>query len=169
MPISSEQNRAAIGERWLERTLASYRPDAAAFFKQQQNRFANPVGQTFAERTGAIVDGLLAGADATELCVHLEEIVKIRAVQEFTPAEAVSFVFLLKDAIREELARRTCTSRDAPAELERYRGSASTSWPCSPSTSSSSGGRRCTACGCARSARATCSRCDDCSARPGRA
>ena len=41
--------------------------------------------------------------DPERLCSHLEEIIKIRAVQEFTPAKAVSFVFLLKDAIRAQL------------------------------------------------------------------
>ena len=99
-----QRNSAAIKERWLERTLASYRQDSAGFFMQQKDRFANPVGQTLASETAAIVDCLLADADPGDLCLHLEEIVKIRAVQEFAPSEAVSFVFLLKDTIREELA-----------------------------------------------------------------
>jgi hypothetical protein len=97
-----QKNSAAIKERWLERTLATYRRDSAGFLLQQQDPFANPVGQTLATETRAIVDCLTAGADATELCRHLEEIVKIRAIQEFTPSEAVSFVFLLKDTLRDE-------------------------------------------------------------------
>jgi len=99
-----QKKKIAIGDRWLKRTLASYRPDSASFYGQQRNRFANPVGQTLAEGAGAIVDALFEGMDPARLCSHLEETIKIRAVQEFTPAEAVSFVFLLKDAIREELA-----------------------------------------------------------------
>ena len=98
-----QRNSAAIKERWLKRTLASYRQDSAGFFLQTTDRFANPVGQTLATETGALVDCLLSGAEATELCLHLEEIVKIRAIQDFTPSEAVSFVFLLKDTVREEL------------------------------------------------------------------
>jgi len=99
-----QRNSGAIKERWLERTLASYRQDSAGFFRQQKDRFANPVGQTLAAETGALVDNLLSRSGAAELCLHLEEIVKIRAIQEFTPSEAVSFVFLLKDTVREVLA-----------------------------------------------------------------
>ena len=36
---------------------------------------------------------------------HVEEIVKIRAVQNFTPEEATSFTFLLKRVIREVLKK----------------------------------------------------------------
>ena len=34
---------------------------------------------------------------------HLDPIVRIRAVQDFSPAEAVGFVFLLKRVVRQEL------------------------------------------------------------------
>lgn len=98
-----QQNTTVIKERWLEQTLASYPQDSTGFFMKQKDRFANPVGQTLAEETGKIVDGLFADSDPRDLCGHLEEIIKIRAIQEFTPAEAVSFVFLLKDVIRKEL------------------------------------------------------------------
>ncbi len=99
-----QKNSDTIKERWLEGALASYGQDSAGFFRQQKNRFANPVGHTLVTETGAIVDSLIARADAADLCLHLEEIVKIRAIQEFTPSEAVSFVFLLKDTVRELFA-----------------------------------------------------------------
>mgnify|MGYP001825790023 CR=1 FL=1 len=115
-----QRNKTAIKERWLEETLASYRPDSAAFFQHQNDPFANPVGQALKDEAGAIVDGLFAAADPCDLCCHLEEIVKIRAIQEFTPAEAVSFVFLLKDAIRAELGDELTTpgARDELTALE---------------------------------------------------
>jgi hypothetical protein len=116
-----QRNSGPIKERWLELTLASYRQDAAGFFMKQKDRFANPVGQTLATETGAIVDSLLARADATDLCLHLEEIVKIRAVQEFTPSEAVSFVFLLKDTVREVLADEL-SEGGLPSELVAFEG-----------------------------------------------
>jgi hypothetical protein len=99
-----QNNREAITERWLELTLATYRSDSAGFLLAQKNRFANPVGQTLVQETAAIVDGLLRDAAPDDICGHLEEVIKIRAVQEFSPSQAVSFVFLLKDAIREEIA-----------------------------------------------------------------
>lgn len=114
-----QNNSSAIKERWLERTLASYRQDSSGFFMQQKDRFANPVGQTLATETAALVDCLLAEADPGDLCLHLEEIVKIRAVQEFTPSEAVSFVFLLKDTMRDVLAGEL-TSKQLRSEMTAF-------------------------------------------------
>jgi len=87
----------------LAQIFASYRPEMAGYLEREPNAFANPVGQIIAAETGAILDGLCTGTDPRRLCAHLEEILKIRAVQEFSPAESVSFVFLLKDAIRKEI------------------------------------------------------------------
>lgn len=98
------QKKEAIHERWLERTLATYRPDTAAFLRQQADPFANPVGHTLKHGTRAILDNLLDGMDPLLHSARLDDILKIRAIQDFTPSEAVSFVFMLKEAILDELA-----------------------------------------------------------------
>ncbi|MCP4572628.1 MAG: hypothetical protein GY838_09790 [bacterium] len=113
------KNEAALADRWLELILASYNPDTAGFFKQQKNRFANPVGQTFAEQTRVVTERLLAGEGIEAFQDPLHEIVRIRAIQEFTAAEAVGFVFLLKDAVRETLAD---SLRDEQAARELQAG-----------------------------------------------
>jgi hypothetical protein len=95
--------KAAILDRWFDLILESYPADSSHFLKSKKDRFANPVGQTIARGTGALFEGLLEGADPGRLAPPLEEIVKIRAVQDFPPSEALHFVFLLKRAIREIL------------------------------------------------------------------
>jgi len=95
--------RAAIQKRWLEKTLETYAPDASAFFEGQKDQFANPVGQALRAGTQIMVDCLLDDMDAEKICSALDEIVKIRSIQDFTPAQAVSFVFSLRSVIREEL------------------------------------------------------------------
>lgn len=110
------ERKETIGRRWLELTLATYHADAAPFLTLQDDRFANPVGQTLAHATRALLDELLEGMDPVRLCTQLEEIIKIRAVQEFSPAEAVSFVYHLKDAIR-EVADGALDGPDAWREL----------------------------------------------------
>jgi hypothetical protein len=115
----SQAKRAAVAERWLAALLATYGEDTAAFLAGRRDRFANPVGRTFADATAAIVDEFLGGMDATVLCTHLEEIVKIRAVQELTPAEAVSFVFMLKDALREEVDADLDTVRSLEDRIDQ--------------------------------------------------
>jgi hypothetical protein len=110
--------RATIAKRWLEKTLGTYAPDAAAFFDRQKDPFANPVGQVLRTGTRVMVDCLLDGMDAQKICGCLEQIVKIRSIQDFTPARAVSFIFLLRRVIREELSRELDSSR--LIELEEF-------------------------------------------------
>jgi hypothetical protein len=96
------QKTDAIVTRWLDKTLATYPPDTIKFFKGVKDQFANPVGQTLAKETEAVFCELRDDMDADKLCTHLDGIIKIQAIQELTPAQAVAFVFLLKDVIQEE-------------------------------------------------------------------
>jgi hypothetical protein len=112
-----QKNKTAIAERWLDRTLETYASRTAIFFKQKKDPFANPVGQALRSGTKAIVDELfeaeppLGAESANRLCAHLEDIIKIRAVQELNPSQALSFVLSLKQAIREVLEEELEDSR----------------------------------------------------------
>ena len=110
--------RAAIQKRWLDKTLETYAPDASAFFERRKDQFANPVGQALRAGTQAMVDCLLDEMDAEKICSALDEIVKIRSIQDFTPAQAVSFVFSLRQIIRDELGKELDSSR--LAELTEF-------------------------------------------------
>jgi hypothetical protein len=102
------ENQAAIVRRWLDGALAAYAPRAAALFKRQQDPYANPVGHALRRATQAVFEALMADVgthtDAQQMQEHLHEVIKIRAVQDMSPSQAVGFVFLLKQAVREELS-----------------------------------------------------------------
>lgn len=98
-----QECKEAVLGRWLEDVLAAYSPDAAAAFVRQKDPFANPVGHSVRVGTRAILEAVLEGGSVEELHGPLEDIVRIRAVQELEPSQAVGFVFRLKDAIRAEL------------------------------------------------------------------
>jgi hypothetical protein len=98
------QKKKAILNRWLDHILKTYPEDAARFMGQQPNRFANPVGQTYRAETEILFDALTGKTGAGAIKSSLEQINKIRAVQDFSPSRAVVFIFFLKTAIREELA-----------------------------------------------------------------
>jgi hypothetical protein len=83
--------------------LATYSDDASAAFKRNKDPFTNPVGHALRVGTRAAVEALCDGKDAIEVCSCLDEVIKIRAVQEFSPSQALSFVFMLKQAVRSEL------------------------------------------------------------------
>jgi len=88
---------------WLDRLLATYPPEAAQFFKGKENSFDNPVGTTFREGLEQLLDALIEGRDPTALAEVLEPVVKIRAVQDLAPSDALGFLLELKQAVRELL------------------------------------------------------------------
>ncbi len=111
--------RDMIVQRWLDDGLATYPEDSVSAFKRQKDPFANPIGHSLRLGTRAIFDALLHGADSDAIQHHLNEIVKIRAVQQMTASEAIRFVFSLKQAVRAELGH---AARDPQivGELEAF-------------------------------------------------
>jgi len=98
------QKRAAILERWFQLILETYPADTSRFLKQQKDRFVNPVGYTISQEIETLYEELLHGMNCDKLTACLDNIIRIRSVQDFSPSQAVAFIFLLKQAIREELA-----------------------------------------------------------------
>ncbi len=89
--------------RWVEDSLAAYPAEASAAWTRERDPFANPVGHSLRTGTQVLLEALLDGADAEATKRGLDEIVRIRAVQQMSPSTAIGFVFRLKDAIRAEL------------------------------------------------------------------
>lgn len=98
------QKRTAILEKWWQLILEAYPADTAAFLKQGKDRFVNPVGFGISQGIVGLYEALLRGTDSAKLLSCLDNIIRITAVQDFTPAQSVAFVYLLKKAIRAELA-----------------------------------------------------------------
>lgn len=97
------QNKAAILQRWLNLIVESYPAEASPFLKEA-NRFTNPAGYVICEETARLLEELLkAQGNSGAICASLENIMRIRAVQDFSPEEAMGFIFLLKRAIIEEV------------------------------------------------------------------
>jgi hypothetical protein len=96
------QKRSAVLKKWLQAILETYPADGRRFLGKQKDRFANPVGYTLAKETENLFDEILRGVEPDRVRPILDRIVRVRAVQDFTPAEALSFIFLLKGILREE-------------------------------------------------------------------
>jgi hypothetical protein len=95
--------KSAILGRWFDLSIASYPEETAHFLKSKKNRFANPVGYILSQELTPILDGLLQGVESQTLRPFLDNIIRIRAVQDFSPSQALSFVFSLKEVIRQDL------------------------------------------------------------------
>lgn len=91
-----------ILDKWFDKLLQSYPTESSNLLKKNKNYFSNPM-QTINRDMDVIFDALINDMDADKVMHQLDNIIRIRAVQEFTSSQAVSFIFTLKDVIRDEL------------------------------------------------------------------
>jgi hypothetical protein len=96
-----EQNRETILGKWFDLIAETYPRATSEFLAKQADRFRNPVGHAISQGIGPIYDQVVSAMNRDELLNALDGIIRIRAVQEFSPSEAVAFVFQLKAAIRD--------------------------------------------------------------------
>ena len=96
-------HKDAVLKNWFDHVVNTYPPDTAKFLLNKKDPFDNPVGAATMRGLGAIIDELVGSPDPDELAKHLDSIIRIRAIQSFTPSQAVGFVFFLKGIIRETL------------------------------------------------------------------
>ncbi len=101
------EKRTAILERWLNLICDTYSSQSSKFLRQDKDRFTNPIGYTTSQEIETLYMELIQGMNVDKLSASLNNIIKIRAVQNFSPSQAISFVFLLKQVIREELENET--------------------------------------------------------------
>jgi hypothetical protein len=99
-----EGKKATILEKWFDLVLEVYPAETQRFLKKQKSRFANPVAHEISLGLEGILDQLLRGGKPTEVSPLLDRIVRIRAVQELAPSQALAFIFDLRRLLREELA-----------------------------------------------------------------
>ncbi len=97
------QKKAPIVGRWLDLIFETYHDDAQRFLRKQKDRFANPVGTTISKEIENLYDALIEGLKPDRVSPLLDRIIRIRAIQDFSPSQAVNFVFLLKKAIKKEI------------------------------------------------------------------
>lgn len=95
-------HKEAIAERWKGIVHGTYPFDTVGFLRTQTNQFANPVGHRTNEAALAIVDVVFSDHPAEEpLLRAVEEIIQVRAIQEFSPEAAVGIFFAIKEIVRE--------------------------------------------------------------------
>ena len=97
------RKKALVVGRWLDLIFETYPADAHRFLRKQKDRFANPVGTTITKEIETLYDKLIDGLEPNKVSALLDRIIRIRAVQDFPPSQALTFVFHLKRAIKEVL------------------------------------------------------------------
>jgi len=102
------RNEAAILKRWFNLILETYPADTATLMRKDKDQFTNPVGSTLSREIEVLFKKLCGGSQNERCQASLDSILKIRSVQDFSPSQAVGFVFLLKRAIGETLKNEIC-------------------------------------------------------------
>lgn len=96
-------NRKEIISRWFDYVVKTYAADSSRFMHNTKDPMANPVGSNIKESLHQVFDALIEGKTRSQIQPLLDPSIRIRAVQEFSPSQAVSFVLYLKTIVRDVL------------------------------------------------------------------
>lgn len=116
--VSAAEREAVVG-RWLARVLATYPEQTSRFLAREPDRFRNPVGHALREGLPLLFDEVSGAFDVARIEGVLDEIMHIRAVQDFRASEAVGFIFLLKPILRETLTATGATLEALDRRIDR--------------------------------------------------
>ncbi len=92
--------------QWFEETIQTYSPETARVLGKNSNRFDNPVGAVTKETLEEVVNLICEGFDRDAMEKALDPLIRIRAVQTFTAADAVGFLFFIKPIVRNFLGEK---------------------------------------------------------------
>ncbi len=96
------ERRTQVIDKWLSAVFAMYPFETVGFMRTREDRFANPVGHAIRQAAQALYDAV-TGADVERerIDAALAAFVRVRAVQDLRPDQAVGALFLLKPVLRE--------------------------------------------------------------------
>jgi hypothetical protein len=114
------EKKTDILKKWFDAVAETYPSEASTFLKKQKAQFTNPVGYTLSEGVEHLFDALMQGMLPDTVSRFLDSIVRLRAIQDFAPSEAVSFIFHLKKIIRNELGTEILNQQGIAEELTAF-------------------------------------------------
>ena len=91
-----KKNRESLIADWEDIILGEYAPETFRIFKKQKNRFANPIGHKVSHGVAELFDVICDESDKEVDTPALNEMLKVRALQPITAAEALFFLFDIK-------------------------------------------------------------------------
>lgn len=114
-----KEKRSQIVKKWCDAVLSTYPKQSQKFLRKQKDAIANPIGNTISQGLESVFDELLNDPESDEISLFLDNIIRVRAIQDFSPSQAVSFMFDLKEIVRDEL-RNQVGQGDISEELVSF-------------------------------------------------
>ena len=90
------KKKSGIVKNWIQLIFETYSSETSKFLNVENNQFSNPVGFTTSEAVNNLFDVLINEVSPGNVKPLLLDLIKIRAVQDFTPSQAAGFVLLIK-------------------------------------------------------------------------
>lgn len=113
-----KQDKEILLEAWFNRLLESYPEKTRTYFRKTGSSFSNPIGYNIRHSLSNILDELLNDSPNSDvLNEELQMILRIKAVQEVLPSQAVSFVPALKQTIERQYKIDRLVSDTSLAEV----------------------------------------------------
>jgi hypothetical protein len=114
------KRKKELARRWFDLLAAGYPLETARLLKRETNQFANPVGQTFVAAVGEILDEFLGDNNVQALAPVLDRVLRIRAIQDFSPSSSLAFIFDLKKIARREIGEEIASGLVSREELSDF-------------------------------------------------
>ena len=97
------QNKKTLLGKWFDLLAGTYPLETVRMLKKETDQFANPVGHTYRVALGNILDEFLGENSAEAMWPLLDKVIRIRAIQDFSPSSSLAFIFGLKKIARDVL------------------------------------------------------------------
>ncbi len=106
-------HKEAMIKRWTDIVHGTYPFQTVGFLRTGTDRFTNPVGFRTSDAAKALMETIFAEQpDEEAVKKAVEEIIRVRAIQDFPPETAVGVFFAMKEVIR-EVVRNSGEASDA--------------------------------------------------------
>ncbi|MBW1615025.1 MAG: RsbRD N-terminal domain-containing protein [Deltaproteobacteria bacterium] len=102
-----KENKENILKKWFKHISETYHNDTSHFLINKKDPFANPVGGAIIKGLSAILDVICGEADKKDISPFIDPVIRIRAIQNFSPSESTAFILFLKDVVRERFYKES--------------------------------------------------------------
>ncbi len=118
LDILFKEKKSQILNLWIKKFTDTYPDESARFFRGSTGQFANPVGHRYRVNLEKILDELFNEPDQGRIVKYVDEVVRVRAVQGFSPSDAVCFVPMLRQSIWEVCGKKITTENQLPEWID---------------------------------------------------
>ncbi len=112
------ERRDSLVASWQKEVRDTYPKAGRIKFTQQSTSFNDPIGHILGRDLPVLLDLVLDGEFETpRLKEHLDPLCRLRSVQDYSPSQAIGFVYSLKKVVRESFSKSELSDATVLAEL----------------------------------------------------